>query len=286
MKKTLKIEKEHEVLSLINDIAFTCVPAWYGATMDNLKMSIICPKVREGHEKMPLIIWICGGAYRVVDRAVWVPEMMYYARKGFVVASIEYRTSNTAMFPGALIDVKAAIRYLKAHAEQFCIDPEKVAIMGESAGGTMASLAGTTGGHKEFDQGDFLEYDSSVNAVVDIYGLVDISEVGIQREKCSHDVPPFCCEDWLGLDYTEEQSRKASARYYVSKDTPPTLILHGTADESVDIHQSHIFYETLQENGVESDFYILDGAEHGDDLFYQDEVKEIVYEFIKKALKI
>ena len=69
MKKTLKIEKEHEVLSLINDIAFTCVPAWYGATMDNLKMSIICPKVREGHEKMPLIIWICGGAYRVVDRA-------------------------------------------------------------------------------------------------------------------------------------------------------------------------------------------------------------------------
>ena len=72
----------------------------------------------------------------------------------------------------------------------------------------------------------------------------------------------------------------------MSKDTPPTLILHGTADESVDIHQSHIFYETLQENGVESDFYILDGAEHGDDLFYQDEVKEIVYEFIKETLKI
>lgn len=286
MEKLLKIKKKQEVLSLINDIAFSCVPAWYGATMDNLKMSIICPKVRENHKKMPLLIWICGGAYRVVDRAVWIPEMLYFARRGFVVASIEYRTSSEAMFPGALVDVKSAIRYLKAHAEQFCIDANKVAIMGESAGGTMASLAGTTNGYREFDQGDFLEYDSNVNVIIDVYGLVDISKMEIQKENCSHDIPPFCCEDWLGLDYTDEQSRRASARYYVNENTPPTLILHGTDDVCVDIEQSRSFYETLQKNGIESDFYILEGAIHGDDAFYQDEVKEIVYEFIKKALKI
>lgn len=158
MKTEMIVQKEHEVLSLINDIAFTCVQAWYNTTRKNLMMSIICPKNRDDHEAMPLIIWVCGGAFRVVDRAVWVPEMMYFARRGYIVASVEYRTSSEAVFPGALCDVKAAIRYLRAHAKDYCIDPERVVIMGESAGGTIASLAGVTGGCRKFDDGDFLEY--------------------------------------------------------------------------------------------------------------------------------
>ncbi len=282
MQKRIKVETKKEVLSLINNIAFTCVPAWYGATRRNLKMDLIVPKIREDHAPMPLIIWICGGGYRCVDRAVWIPEMMYFAERGYVVASIEYRTSNDAVFPGALIDVKSAIRYLKAHARDYCIDSEKICIMGESGGGTLASLAGTTGGCREFEQGDFLEYNSNVNAVVDFYGIVDM--VHSPFTVNGHDVPKFLLEDFIGTDYSEEMAQKASAVTYINASTPPFLILHGDQDLSVPVIQSKILYEKLEKCGVESDFYIFEQAGHADACFYQDGVKKIIEEYLKKVL--
>lgn len=279
----LSVKSEREVLALINDIAFSCVPAWYGATRRNLKMSLIVPKNRENHPACPLLIWICGGAYRCVDRAVWVPEMMYFAERGYVVASIEYRTSNDAMFPGALIDVKSAIRYLKAHAKEYCIDTERICIMGESGGGTMASLAGVTGECKEYDQGDYLEYDSKVNAVVDFYGIVDMIHTPFTVN--GHDVPVFMLDDFIGTDYTEEMAEKASAITYVSKNTPPFLILHGNQDPSVPVEQSRMMYEKLQNCGVKSNLYILDGAGHAEDCFYQNEIKVMIEDFLKTVLQ-
>ena len=283
MKKEITVKQEHEVLSLINDIAFACVPAWYDAARRNLKMSIVCPKERKGHEPMPLIVWVCGGAFRLVDRAVWVPEMMYFARRGYVVASVEYRTSPETEFPGALCDVKAAVRYLRAHAEDYCIDPKRVAIMGESAGGALASLVGTTGGCEEFEQGDFLEYSSKVDAVVDYYGLVDIENVNLAGAG-THDVPPFTCEDWIGLNYTKEMARKASAIHYVDENTPPFLILQGEEDICVLPEQSERMYQKLTENNVCTEYYILKGEGHGAPAFYQDCIKDIVLRFLTKIL--
>lgn len=283
MRKEITVKSEHEVLSLINDVAFASVPAWYDATRKTLKMNIICPKVRKEHKPMPLMIWVCGGAFRLVDRAVWIPEMMYFARKGYVVASVEYRTSPEAEFPGALCDVKAAIRYLRAHAEDYCIDPERVVIMGESAGGALASLVGTTGGYKEFEQGDFLEYSSKVKAVVDYYGLVDIENVDLSGTG-THDVPPFTCEDWIGLNYTKEMAKKASAIHYVNENTPPFLIFHGEADTCVLPEQSENFYKKLTEKNVYAEYYLLKGEGHGADAFYQDSTKEIVLAFLEKVL--
>lgn len=284
MRKEITVKEEHEVLSLINDVAFANVPAWYDATRKTLKMSIVCPKVKKDHEPMPLMVWVCGGAFRLVDRAVWVPEMIYFARKGYVVASVEYRTSPEAEFPGALCDAKAAIRYLRAHAEDYCIDPERVVIMGESAGGALASLVGTTGGCEEFEQGDFLEYSSAVNAVVDYYGLVDIENVDLSG-AVTHDVPPFTCEDWIGLNYTKEMARKASAISYVNENTPPFLIFQGEADICVLPEQSEEFYKKLTEKNVYAEYYVLKGEGHGAAAFYQDSIKEIVLEFLEKVMK-
>lgn len=283
MRKEIIVKEEHEVLSLINDVVFANVPAWYDATRKTLKMSIVCPKVKKDHEPMPLMVWVCGGAFRQVDRAVWVPEMIYFARKGYVVASVEYRISSEAEFPGALCDVKAAIRYLKAHAGDYCIDPERVVIMGESAGGALASLVGTTGGYEEFEQGDFLEYSSTVNAVIDYYGLVDIENVDLSG-AVTHDVPPFTCEDWIGLNYTKDMARKASAISYVDENTPPFLIFHGEADICVLPEQSEGFYKKLTEKNVYAEYYVLKGEGHGAAVFYQDSVKDIVLDFLKKVL--
>lgn len=281
MKKLIKKDITHEVLSFIPDITYACAPAWYGSTMRDLKMDIIAPKVRQGHEKCPLIVWFCGGAFRVMDKSVWLPELMYFARKGYIVASVAYRTSNEAVFPEPLIDGKAAIRYLKAHADDYCIDTEKICVMGESAGGTMASLVGLTAGRPEYEKGDYLAYDSSVQAVIDFYGLVNL-DMEITGEP-NDDVPPWILKDYLGVNYTKADALKSSAIEYVTENTPPVMILHGEDDLVVPLEQSEAFYEKLQRYGVPSDFYLISGAGHGDDAFYQEEVLEAVDCFIRKA---
>lgn len=282
MKKILKARYDKEVLSLISGVTFASVPAWYGFTRQNLCMDVIAPKVREGHAPMPLLIWICGGGYRCVNRSIWLPSMMTFAERGYVVASIEYRTVNDGTYEAAYADVKSAIRYLKAHAAQYCIDPGRIAIMGESGGGTMCSFAGTTGAIRDFDQGDFLEYDSSVHAVVDIYGIVDFLHAPITPD--GRDVPPFLVEDFLGLDYSEATARRASAITYVSADTPPFLILHGDQDPRVPIVQSEMMYEALTKAGVRADFVQLEGAGHGDDSFYQPQILDIIDGFLREVL--
>ena len=288
MRKQLCIEKKREVLSLITDITFSNVSCWYDASRRDLKMDLILPKNRTVHSACPTIVWICGGAYRVVNRSVWLPEMMRFARAGYVVASIEYRTSNEAIFPAQLIDVKSAVRFLRAHAKEYCVDPGKIFALGESAGGTMASLLGVTGDQKEFDQGDHLDQTSAVQGVVDYYGVVDLSDASAEKDRKlaaanqSNDVPYFAFEEFLGVGYGKAEADKASAIQYVSEETPPFMILHGTEDAVVPMAQSEKLYNTLQKAGIPCEIAVVEGAAHGDDLFYQDEMTDLVLSFLDR----
>lgn len=278
MKEMLKIQQKQEVLSLVTGITFANVPSWYGATRRDLRMDLIIPKQRVGHKPYPAIVWICGGAYMVVDHSVWMPEMVRFARAGYVVASIEYRTSNEAQFPAQLIDVKAAVRYLRAHASEFCIDPEHIFVMGESAGGTMACLLGTTGGMSEFDCGDNLNFSSRVQGVVDFYGLTEVNPMSCITGGA---VPPWTLDAFLGLTKQEENTWLASAVNHVDRDTPPFMILHGSEDTVVPLAQSQRLYDVLQEKGIKTEFLILEDAIHGDDRFYQDEMVERILVFLE-----
>ena len=196
MRKQLHVERKREVLSLVTDVTFANIPCWYGASRRDLKMDLIVPKNRTGHTDCPAIVWICGGA-----------------------------------FPAQLIDVKAAVRFLRAHAKAFCVDSDKIYAMGESAGGTMASLLGVTGDQKEFDQGDHLEQSSAVQGVVDYYGVVDLSGASAERDRGaaagnqSNDVPYFAFEEFFGVGYGKAEAEKASAIRYISEKTPPFMIL-------------------------------------------------------------
>ncbi len=278
MKETLNIERKQEVLSLVTNIAFANVPCWYDATRRDLHMDLIIPKQRTGHKPCPVIVWICGGAYMVVDHSVWMPELVRFARAGYVVASIEYRTTNEAQFPAQLIDVKSAIRYLRAHAQQYCIDPNRIFVMGESAGGTMACLLGTTGNMTEYDRGDDLAFSSRVQGVVDFYGLTDMDPNACITGGA---VPYWTMDAFLGVQDAASQAQCASAVNHVSPDTPPFMILHGSEDPVVPLEQSQRLYDVLQEHGVQSEFLILEGATHGDDRFYQDEMVERILAFLE-----
>ena len=121
--------------------------------------------------KLPLVIWIFGGAFLVGSKDDTVP--LELLPQGYAVASIGYRLSSDAKFPAQVEDCKAAIRWLRANAARFALDPERFAVFGESAGGYLAAMLGTTGEVKEFDVGEHLEHSSRVQAVVDFYGPTD-----------------------------------------------------------------------------------------------------------------
>ena len=288
MKQTIEVERKQEVLSLVTGIGYSTVPVWYNGTYADLKMDLIIPKHREEHPACPAVLWLCGGAYRVVNHSIWMPEFVRLARAGFVVASAEYRTSSEARFAAPLIDVKAAVRFLKAHAKEFCIDPDHIFIMGESAGGSLASLAGVTGGLPEFEAGEYLDYDSRVAGIVDFYGVVEMQKRGADDGRglpANDDVPYFTTEEYLGVGYSDETAEKASAAGYVNAQTPPVMILHGSADVVVPMIQSETFYEKLTACGVDAEFYVVEGAVHGDDLFYQDEVMDRIIAFMRRIMK-
>lgn len=280
----IAVEKKREVLSLITGVTYANVPSWYGATRRDLHMDLIVPKNRVGHAPCPCIVWFCGGAFRVMDRAVWMPELMRFAEAGFVAASVEYRTGNEAIFPAPLVDAKAAVRFLRAHAEDFCIDPARIVSAGESAGGAIACLLGVTGEDKSLDQGDWLDQSSSVAAVVDYYGLADMT-ISLEGFEGNDIVPPWMLEEALGVRYTRQQAEAVSAIKRVTPSAPPHLILQGLEDTVVSPSQSRNYYEKLRENGVTAELLELEDAQHGDDLFFQDEVKDRVLQFLQRTLK-
>ena len=279
MKQTLSIDLTYETLVLAEDITYSRVGDWYDATWQELKLDIICPKFREGHASQPCIVWICGGAFITERKDVWLPEMVDFARMGYTVACVDYRTSDKAGFPAALIDIKTAIRFLKAHAADFCIDPARIFTMGESAGGTLASLAGVTAGSPEWEQGEWQDQDSTVAGVVDFYGLEDVEAVaGLTAEN----VPGWQMTAFLGDDPVKNM-KLASSVNHVTADTCPFIIFHGSADATVPVAQSESLYKRLTDAGVRADLYIVEGAIHGDPLLYQPEVKSIIDRFLREC---
>lgn len=285
MKQVIQIARDRECFSLIPDIHFATVPAWFGATKRDLKMDIIAPKFCRGHDRLPAIVWICGGSFYAMDKAVWIPQLIFLAEKGYVVCSVEYRTSNEASFPAPLEDIKSAIRFLRAHGTEYAIDPEKIVVMGESAGGTLAALTGVTGNCREFDKGEYLDYPSSVQAIVDFYGIADLELLSEQMQSTLNQMDtPWVLEAFLGARYSPETARKASAVSYVAPGLPPVLILHGDQDTMVPVEQSELFHAALERAGVPTSFYLVKNAVHGDDCFYQDAVLEKIDRTLKQWL--
>lgn len=279
MKKTLHVELKQPLLISVTDVAFRTVPYCW-SSYKQLKMSLLIPKTRKNVEPRPLLIWVCGGGFEQLDKDIWMPEMQYFARNGYVVASIEYRTHNIAPFPALIEDAKGAVRYLRAHAAEYCIDPTRIAMMGESAGGYISSMVAVTGNTREFDNGEYLDQSSEIQAAVNIYGRT--RQVLGWHEKIVQGRPRNTTELLMNgkPDDIPEVYEKATPTTYMRPGLPPFLILHGTNDKAVPINQNDLFYEDLVKAGGYVDYYIIEGARHGGPEFYQPEVKKIILDFL------
>lgn len=228
----------------------------------SLKLDLYIPPHKQG-ERLPLVVWVHGGAWISGDKAN--PRAPRELGDRYIVASINYRLSKEATFPAQIYDCKAAIRWLRANADQYDIDPDRIGAWGGSAGGHLVALLGTSGEVEELegDVGDYLDRSSAVQAVCDFYGPTDLASLYDDTAKMDSTKNPLCL--LFGGIPTEHPDllREANPITHVSPDDPPFLIMHGDKDLVVPLQQSELLYAALQEARVESTLRVIEGCEHG-----------------------
>ena len=198
------------------------------------------------------------------------------------MASINYRLSQHALFPAQIEDCKAAIRWLRANAAKYNLDPDHIGVWGVSAGGHLVALLGTTGGVKEFEgKGGNLDQSSRVQASSTGAGRPDLATMGKLADK-----PDTVVARLIGgpAQENKEKARKASPITYVGKDAAPFLIMHGDKDDLVPLAQSEVLAEALKKAGVEVKLQVVKGSGHGGPAFISPESRKLIEDFFAKHL--
>lgn len=242
---------------------------------------------------LPLLVWIHGGGWSAGSKS----ECPYLREtpRGYVAASIEYRFSQKAIFPAQAQDCQAAIRWLRANAKKYSIDPEHIGIGGNSAGGHLVALLGTSGGKKVFPPiGGNEDQSDRVQAVCDLYGPADFFTVITQANedknvknvfKWNKGDPYSKLIGGSGLGEDKEKCDAVSPTHYVSKDNPPFLILHGDHDPLVPYGQSVELADLLTKAGVDVILQRMPGSGHGGPAFGLAAVNKLTEDFFDKHLK-
>ena len=235
----------------------------------------------------PLIVWVHGGAW--LEGSKESPPALRFLREGYAVASVNYRLSQHAIFSAQIQDCKAAIRWLRANANQFGYDTTHIGVWGGSAGGHLVALLGTSGDVPEFDTvGALTNVSSRVQCVVDFFGPTDLTAMAKQAPADSaieHDALNSPESKLLGgpVQQRKELARTANPITYVATDDPSFLILHGDKDNLVPLGQSELLQAALKKAGVDSTCIVVKGAGHG--FRNRPDLDPMVNEFFAKHLK-
>jgi acetyl esterase/lipase len=209
----------------------------------------------EADKPLPVVVWIHGGGWRAgsKDRC----PARFLVEHGFAVASVNYRLTQQAIFPAQIHDCKAAIRWLRANAKRYGLDPKRIGAWGSSAGGHLAALLGTSGGVAELE-GELgnPDHSSRVQAVVDFCGPADFLAWKVKRSP-----------EWALFGGTIEEKKKlarsASPVAHASADDPPFFIVHGRKDRTVPVRQAELLDAALRKAKGNSTLLILDELGHG-----------------------
>ena len=244
---------------------------------------------QKSDKPLPLIVWIFGGGWSVGDKEDRNPAIPF-SGKGYAVACINYRLSGEAKFPAQIEDCKAAVRWLKAHATTYNIDPYHVGVWGAASGGHLAALLGTTGSVKDFDSiGQDRDISSSVQAVCDFYGPTDFLQMASQAPANSaiqHDSSGSPEAGLIGgpVQQNKEKAERANPIKYITRNAAPFLIVHGLNDTMVPVGQSTLLSEALQKAGIDTTIQRI-RAGHGGSAFERSDITQMVQSFFEKHLK-
>ncbi|MCI5144717.1 MAG: alpha/beta hydrolase [Candidatus Electrothrix sp. AR3] len=254
-----------------------------------------------GTGPFPVLLNIHGGGFKIGDKGMLSqPLAKAGLNAGYAIASMNYRLSEEATFPAALVDAKAAVIFLRANAKKYKLNPNKIAVFGQSAGGYLAAMLGTTGEVRGFAPPwlDYPTVSSRVQAVISWYGPNDLGLLDIQAEAqgCSaskqvHNAPDSFESLYLGapVSTVPELVQKANPITYLSQDDPPFLIQSGDQDCIVPIENSKMLADALQAAGMEVQYDLLQKVGHGDGWFtaifeHEDNIQTLLY-FLDIKLK-
>jgi acetyl esterase/lipase len=258
-----------------------------------LKLDIAYPKANQG--KIPAILNFHGGGWLMGDKNP--NEAIIEAQHGFVGISIQYRKTDVAKFPAAVHDCKTAVRWARANAKKYGIDPARIAVMGGSAGGYLAAIVGVSNGVPYLEgDGPYKEYSSSVQAAIDQFGPIDFARMNDVPGTMNHNLASGPESQFIGKPVQEAPDlvKKANPITYVDANDPPILIMHGEKDLDVIIQQSELFYEALIKSGVKTRFVRVQNAGHGFTPVPEgaiispskEEIEKIQWEWLKEVFRM
>lgn len=248
-------------------------------------LDLFVPRVKS-EQPRPLIVWIHGGAWRQGSKDGGMRNLKGFVETGnYVGASLNYRLTNEARWPAQIHDCNAAIRWLKAHAEEYGYDPDRIGVWGASAGGHLVAMLGVAGDVPalEGELGGHREEDSAVACVVDYFGPTNLETMVDHPSRMDHAAADSPEALLLGGAIAEkkEAAKSASPMTHVSKGDAPFLIVHGTKDDLVPYPQSVEFRRALEEVGVPVQLISMEGAGHG---FRSEELSRRVEAFFEREL--
>jgi acetyl esterase/lipase len=232
-----------------------------------LALDLYCPE--KVSSPLPVIVWLHGGGWSKGRKEGHSPAVSL-VDDGYAVASVDFRLTDVASFPAQIEDCKAAVRWLRANASKYNLDPNRIGVWGFSSGGHLAALLGTSGGVKELEgNGDNMSYSSRVQAVCVVSGPGDLLQLyrdatGPSGAEMNPKVKPGL-EALIGgsLEENKTKALAASPISYISKDDPPFLILQGENDPTVPVSVTKSFYAALKAAGVDATLEIAAGRGHG-----------------------
>lgn len=291
--ESMKVEVTEHQIDEIGGVIYSQIQS--RRSNRTMRMTLLVPRTAE---KKPAIIYFPGGGFTTTDYEKFIEMRFALAKAGFVVAAAEYRVVPNK-FPAILEDGKSAVRFLKAHADAYGIDASKIGVLGDSAGGYLSQMVAVTGNEKQFDKGDNLYVDSTVQAAATLYGISDLRNIGAGFDEAIQKVhqSPAVTEALLvnGVAFNEypgasilsdsDKALAASSLGHIKKNLPPFLIMHGTEDKLVSPVQSEQLYEALKQSDNRVTYIKVEGAAHGDTVWFQKPIIDKVVTWFKDNLK-
>jgi acetyl esterase/lipase len=228
-----------------------------------LKLHILRPK-QLPNEPMPVLVYINGSAWAADNKDMGIPRLILAAQHGYFCLTIQHRTSGEAVFPAQIEDCKCAVRFLRAKAKDYHLDTNHIGMWGGSSGGHLSALVATSADAKELEgNGGWQEFSSRVHAACVYFPAVDLLSADFPARHLAG--PNGVAFKLLGGDPRKDKAdlaKKMSPLTYITKDSPPFLIMHGDKDTTVPIEQGKLLYEALKKVGVEVAFETVNGKRH------------------------
>jgi acetyl esterase/lipase len=252
------------------------------ANPDNQHLQVNMARPKDGAGPFPAVVCIHGGGFRAGKRESYDKLCLTLAQNGYVAITVTYRLAPAYPFPAAVLDSKSAVRWLRANAAKYHVDPTRIGVTGGSAGGHLSQFLGVTAGVKKFDAGDNLDQSSAVACVVNFYGPSDLTKSYGKSVDAAQVLPLFFAGD---LSTKLREHIVGSPLYWVTPNAAPTLVVHGTEDKFVAYEQAGWMVDKLKASAVEAELLTLEGAGHGFKGADAEKAEKALIEFFGRHLK-